>query len=118
MVFDIIVLVQFYNQDRIIFFGISLTILIIVQYAYFYISWIRWNPPDYVTLFLLCCCCFIVPFASTFPYWIYFGDKHTNCNCCAKIGNILRFRGNGITTYNTDSQLSQWKTRKLSKVYY
>ena len=96
MVFDIIVLVQFYNQDRMIFFGISLTILIIVQYAYSYISWLRWSPPGDITIFALLCCCFIVPFASTFLYWIYFSDRYTNCD--------------------TDSQLSQWKTKKISKV--
>ena len=78
---DIIVLIDFYNKERMTFFGISLTILILAQCSYsiefawkFRVDIRKWHQ--------MCCalfCC--LPFGTLVSFAIYFYSEETSCTC-------------------------------------
>lgn len=71
---DIIVLIDFYNKDRMTFFGISLSILILAQCSYSIAFMARFNTLDEWgacgSCFAFCCC---LPFGT---FGVYYVDNY------------------------------------------
>ena len=122
MATDIIVLIDFYEKDRMIFFGISLAILILAQCSYSIACSLRFDTVmdwDAWKAALLFCC--LLPFGSFVAFFMYMasgdGDE-------AKFKWFKRFIDNiGLSTDtpylfqndNDDSDLIKWIKTKLDK---
>ena len=87
---DVMVCIGFYQKDRMVFFGISLTILILACIAYditFVARFSREKPAGDFGLF-----CVLLPISPLIPFILYFTDtnerplsKFLETNCCFKV---------------------------------
>eukprot|EP01083_Nonionella_stella_P235939 829138_1 len=103
---DIIVLIDFYEKERMTFFTISLVVLIMAQCSYSIAFSVRFDTVDEIGFCLACClfCC-MLPFGSFVAFCIYIADED-----CLDIG------GNSMFTISVrDSDLTKWIKRKLNK---
>ena len=79
---DVIILIDFYNKDRMSFFGISLSILILAQCAYSIAFAIRFDTlyhwKEWKATLLFCCC---LPFGTFIAFIMYFGSEQSELNC-------------------------------------
>ena len=91
VVTDIIVCIQYYQNDRMVFFGISITILILALIAYDTLFMIQYNGEDtYVKIFALFLV--ILPFSPLIPFVLYLStdpesrfSKMLKYICCFEI---------------------------------
>ena len=115
---DVIVLMDFYNKDRMGFFGISLGILILAQCSYSIAFAIRfdtiysWN--ECLAALAFCCC---LPFGTVVAFIMYFGSEEAELGC---LHDCLRFdlnleAGSLITIKETDSDTTKWIKTKLER---
>eukprot|EP01083_Nonionella_stella_P175608 612025_1 len=103
---DIIVLIDFYEKERMTFFIISLIILCLAQCSYAWAFSIRFDTVDEIGFCLACCLfCGILPFGSFVAFCIYMADED-----CLDIEGDLFTPGT-----HEDSSLSKWIKRKLNK---
>eukprot|EP01083_Nonionella_stella_P114975 340418_1 len=102
---DIIVLIDFYEKERMTFFIISLIVLILAQCAYAMAFSIWFETVDEIGFCLSCClfCC-LLPLGSFVAFCIYLSNED-----CLDIG------GTGFSVDPSDSALTKWIKRKLSK---
>ena len=115
VVTDVIVCVQYYQKDRMIFFGISLTILILALIAYditFMLNYSNEKKMGVVALFL-----FMLPLSPIIPYLMYFTadpeskpSKLLKSVCCFKINLDDR-----SSTSSDVSKLRQFMESKIMK---
>ena len=79
---DVIVLIDFYNKDRMIFFGISLGILILAQCSFSIAFAVRYNTLDswdaWMATVAFCCC---LPFGTLVAFIMYFGSEESTFDC-------------------------------------
>lgn len=132
--FDIItdfwILIQWYLEGRMAFFGISLSILILANFAYLLVFSIRYGDGyKYNPVFLCLCTCFFLPIAPLLSctfYLLHEWDPRDSdlpsCFCCFEEGRyfcrnrpclrIYKYReGNG----GNESESRQWMEEKISR---
>eukprot|EP01084_Bolivina_argentea_P278510 475834_1 len=111
-IFDIItdvwIMIEWYYHGRIIFFAISLTILILANFAYLVVFFSRYgilNP-----IFICCCGCFMLPIAPFLSFFMYIVDTfNIHCDfCCFDIYAWSSDLGEG-------NESRKWMENKLSK---
>eukprot|EP01084_Bolivina_argentea_P147435 257952_1 len=103
---DVIVLIDFYDKERMTFFIISLVVLIMAQCSYSIAFAIRFKTVDELGFCLACCWfCFILPFGSLVAFCIYLADED-----CLDVASNSMFNVN-----IRDSALTKWIKRKLNK---
>ena len=74
VVTDIIVLIDFYNKDRMVFFGISLGILILAQCGYAIMVSFRFAYDYWSGCLVFLCFCVMLPFGTLGAFCIYFAN--------------------------------------------
>eukprot|EP01083_Nonionella_stella_P114976 340421_1 len=95
---DIIVLIDFYEKERMTFFIISFIVLIIAQCSYAMAFSIWFETVEEIGYFLACCLfCGILPFGSFVAFCIYLKDEDV------------------FQPSDSDSPMTKWIKRKLSK---
>ena len=115
---DVIVLIDFYNKDRMQFFGISLAILILAQCSYSiafaakYDTISRWNLCQSISTF---CCC--LPFGTIVAFIMYFGSEESGLQC---FNDFLKWdldldTGSSFDVNHNDSKMMKFVKRKLDK---
>eukprot|EP01083_Nonionella_stella_P069108 184067_1 len=115
---DIIVLIDFYNKDRMVFFGISLAILILAQCSYAMVCAIRFDTIDNWEPYNACLgfCC-ILPFGTLVAFCIY---------CASHEAGWRRFRdfldrchldtnSSMFSIRDRDNKLVKWIKTKLER---
>eukprot|EP01083_Nonionella_stella_P022666 62684_1 len=125
---DIMVLIQFYSSGRMTFFYISLTILIVAQFAYTMAFWWKfadagtYNEPGNA---LFACCC-LLPLSPLLAYAFYFTSDESSplfkffehlfeCRCRIE---CCRSKSSNRTNDNNDPKqnaLRKWVHDKLMK---
>ena len=113
---DIIVLVNFYDEERWTFFALSLSILILAQCSYSIAFAFRFDTIDDWSLpaaFMAFCCC--LPFGSFVAFCIYFASDETGCVCFKDyIKHDLGLHSDGFFKPNhNDSNFTKWVKGKL-----
>lgn len=112
---DVIVTYNFYQQDRMIFFGLSLTFIILAQLSYIFAFIIQIgdeNKPYRIFLMFLC----LLPLSPLISFIFYLTENPDSFT-----SNLLKdhfcfsvdFRATNIN--NNKSKLRQWMKRKLRK---
>eukprot|EP01084_Bolivina_argentea_P075538 136934_1 len=105
---DIIILVQWYYQNRIIFFIASLIILILANFTYVLVFNIRYGDNYKHNPLKLCCCtCCALPLAPLLSFIFYF-LHNWNRDCL-----FLNFYN--YSQRKDESEARQWMEAKLSK---
>ena len=86
---DIWVLIDFYNKDRMIFFWISLSILILAQCSYSIACSTRFNTVDSWNECMACLTFFcLLPFGTLVAFIMYFGSDESQFQC---VTDCLRY---------------------------
>ena len=121
---DIVVLVGFYTNDRMAFFGISLSILILSQCAYTLVFILRFhvmeNYSEAQTASIFCC---MLPFGSLVSFCLFFVEldyditqEYGGTGFC---GPFLRYldlsNEEFFPVLATDSDITKWVIRKICK---
>ena len=114
---DIIVLIDFYQKDRMIFFGISLAILILAQFAYsiaFGIDFeILVEDSDWKWYYKLMAFFCMLPFGVFVPCAIFMNQ---NAYCPQSLYDTFGFKnGAWFTSVYDDGDLSKWIKVKLNR---
>ena len=114
---DIIVLIDFYNKDRAVFFGISLTILILAQCSYAIAFIKRFNvTQNYSKTFACICFCCLLPFSSSVAFCIYLSSDESNIpffrDCMSSVFGDVE---NVFSPLPTDSAFTRWIKNKIDK---
>ena len=112
---DVWVLIDFYNKERMGFFGISLAILILAQCSYSIAFMVRFNTIGEWGGVLACitfCCC--LPFGTFVAFIIYLTSESECFNHF--IYHELNLEEEGLfRPANTDSAVVTWIKKKLDK---
>eukprot|EP01083_Nonionella_stella_P272206 922880_1 len=128
---DVLVLIHFHSSGRMVFFYISLTILIIAQLAYTMAFWFKFanagGYEDGVNALFACCC--LLPLSPVLAYAFYFTSDESSA-LFKFFEHLFEFDCNGIeccrsrssnrtnNNNNNDQQqnpLRQWVQDKLMK---
>ena len=112
---DIIVLLDFYEKDRMVFFGISLGILILAQCSYSFAFTTRFETFDSWPVIIACICfCCILPFGTFVAFCIYFAGQD---GCFSDfLHNSLGLDTSSLYFDNPkDSEFAKWIKQKLDK---
>ena len=118
VVTDIIVLIDFYNKGRMVFFAISLAILILAQCSYSIAFALRFNTMDNwkawkSSLAFFCC----LPFGTIVAFILYFAGEESECGCFNDFitDNLHLDADNWFTPSNEDSNMVKFIKRKLDR---
>ena len=108
---DLWILIQWYYQDRIIFFGISLSILILANFAYLLVFNIRYGDSYKFNPFTLCLCtCISLPIAPLLSFTFYVLHEWDNIPSCCSFLHIYKYQ------HRIDQSRSrQWMETKISR---
>eukprot|EP01083_Nonionella_stella_P220767 789499_1 len=116
---DIIVLIDFYNKERMSFFTISLTILILAQCSYAMACAVRFNTLDnwraHNSCLAFCC---LLPFGTLVAFMIYFASEETGLECFRNFmhdGLNLKLNNSLFKVKVRDSNIVTWIKKKLDK---
>ena len=113
---DIIVLIDFYNKDRMVFFGISLAILILAQCAYSIAFMARYNTMnncDECGGFTLLFCC--IPFGTFVAFIMYFGSEESEFGCLSDQLDAYFDIPSWFTVESDDSKMVKFIKKKLDR---
>ena len=116
---DTICCIQYFRDDRMIFFGISLGILILAQCGYSIACATRFDTIDHWRPWKSCLMfCFCLPFGTLFAFFAYFGSE----DGWEWLNEFIRYDLDldGSRWYikrDDDSKLMQWIRTKLDKQY-
>eukprot|EP01083_Nonionella_stella_P041697 112955_1 len=114
---DIIILVQFYLQNRMIFFYASLSILLLANLSYVMVFMKRYTSgTDF--LGLICVGFMLFPIAPVLSFLMYFMDDNNGCVTQCVLNRCLRnfqFGFYGFVSSERNSHLHQWFETKISK---
>ena len=115
---DIIVLIDFYNKNRMTFFGISLSILILAQCSYSIACAVRFNTINRWKVWESCVtffCC--LPFGTCVAFLIYFSSEESTLDCMSQYLSNMDLTTDGwFTPKPKDSKLVKFIKQKLDKV--
>eukprot|EP01083_Nonionella_stella_P233726 823201_1 len=115
---DIIVLIDFYNKDRMTFFAISLVILILAQCSYAMACAVRFdtfaNWRSHTAFVAFCC---MLPFGTLVAFFMYFASEESGFDCFREfITSDLSLDGSSLfDVRQRDSNLVKWIKKKLDK---
>eukprot|EP01083_Nonionella_stella_P126339 382370_1 len=126
---DVMVLIHFYSTNRMTFFYISLTILIIAQLAYVMAFWWKFTGSTFNSASsALCACICLLPLSPILSYAFYFTsndstalykffDRLFNCECkmeCCRSSTKTN-RNNNQKNNKKHNALRKWVEDKLMK---
>eukprot|EP01084_Bolivina_argentea_P001351 2498_1 len=113
---DVMVMIGFYNQNRMVFFWSALIILIIAQLSYIIAFWMFHGKKDDFVMGI-CLLCFAIPCAPCLSFLFYFAaDESLYINkyilksdlcCCLDL--------NDVSINRSASPLQQWMREKVHK---
>merc|ERR1719295_1794171 len=86
VVTDLIVCIEFYHKDRMVFFGISVSILSLAHIAYVMAFMIKYSREEYCGILVLFLA--LLPISPFIPFIMFFADHKNSClapfleSCC------------------------------------
>eukprot|EP01084_Bolivina_argentea_P196652 337110_1 len=105
---DVWIMIEWYYHGKIVFFTISLVIIILSNFAYIMVFFSRYGE---LNLFHICgCCCFMLPIAPFLSFFMYIIDTFN-----LYVGQCLFFNIDGWKSWQTDNESRTWMENKLSK---
>ena len=121
---DIVVLIDFYQKDRMVFFGISLAILILAQCAYSIAFTLRFETLDrWDWLYAAVAFCCLLPCGSFLAFFIYLASGEDSRDaadrtCMKKLLRKLNLSGDKPSLFRidkADGELIKWIKIKMDK---
>eukprot|EP01083_Nonionella_stella_P156659 507573_1 len=116
---DVIVLIDFYNKERMTFFTISLIILILAQCSYAMACAVRFDTIDnwkaHNSCLAFCC---LLPFGTLVAFMMYFASDDTGCDWFSNFIEYdlgLTCNSSAFAVRQRDSNMVKWIKKKLDK---